>query len=131
MESEYIKLLAIIVALICFGVSIFQMLLVLGLPLGDYAWGGKYRVLPMKLRISSVISFVVLSFIGFIYLQNVNVVNTSLGVLNNKVFIWIFSVLFALNSVGNLCSKSKKEKLIMTPITIIATVLSIIIASNI
>lgn len=34
--------------------SLFQLSLALGAPMGKFAWGGKYKVLPRNLRIGSI-----------------------------------------------------------------------------
>lgn len=128
MKIEFVKVAATIVSLISMSISIFQLLLASGFPLGEYAWGGKYKVLPEKLRVSSFISFFVLNFITIVYLQNGGILNLKVEFLDNKILLWIFTFFFALNTLGNLASKSKKEKQLMTPITIIATLASIIVA---
>jgi hypothetical protein len=43
--------------------SLFQMALVFGAPLGHFAWGGQHRVLPKNLRIGSIVSM--LLYVGF------------------------------------------------------------------
>ena len=47
--------LTVILALL----AVFQLALVLGAPLGRFAWGGTHRVLPARLRIGSAVSIVI------------------------------------------------------------------------
>ena len=54
MEIQYVKIAGVILGIITGGTVIFQILLALGLPLGEYAYGGQNKVLPKKLRISSI-----------------------------------------------------------------------------
>ena len=69
---------ALIAALIMAGMTIFQLLLVLGFPYGNIAWGGKHKILPKNLRIGSLVSvfvfiyaFVcVLERAGFLFIIN-------------------------------------------------------------
>ena len=54
---------AIIVVVICAMISIFQLLLAIGVPLGYLAFGGKHeKKLPNKLRIMSIIAICVFIF---------------------------------------------------------------------
>ena len=64
------KYAAILASIILFSVLCFQILLILGKPLGEYAWGGKYKVLPTKLRVSSVISSIIYILCALIILEN-------------------------------------------------------------
>jgi len=54
MELDFIYISSIIVAISFLSIAVFQVLLSLGYPLGEYAMGGYYKVLPKKLRIVSV-----------------------------------------------------------------------------
>ena len=50
------KLAASIAAAIFAGLMLFQILLALGYPLGEAAWGGYYTELPAGMRIASALS---------------------------------------------------------------------------
>ena len=39
--------------------SLLQLSLALGAPMGQFAWGGKYKVLPRNLRIGSILSLII------------------------------------------------------------------------
>jgi len=59
-----------IIAIILFGIMIvFQFLLVLGLPLGHLAYGGKYKELPTNLRIMSILAIGIFMFATIIVLE--------------------------------------------------------------
>ena len=47
---------AIIFTLLMAALALFQLTLVLGAPLGHFAWGGQHRVLPGGLRIGSLVA---------------------------------------------------------------------------
>ena len=89
--------------------SIFQLLLALGLPLGKAAYGGKYEKLPTNLRIASLI------VVGIFVLLTV-------------IVIWILAGYSSLNVLMNAVSKSKWEKRIMTPLSLIIAICCFIIA---
>jgi hypothetical protein len=69
MDEIYIQTAAIISAVVSIAIAIFQILLFLGFPLAEYSWGGKYKgVLPPRLRIMSLLSAILLCFMGIIFL---------------------------------------------------------------
>lgn len=53
-------LASVLAALVLSFVAIFQILLAIGLPLGEAAWGGTHRVLPPHLRVASALSSLLL-----------------------------------------------------------------------
>ena len=114
MDIVYIS--SIIVAIFCASVAVFQVLLSLGFPFGEFAMGGYYKVLPKKLRIVSAINALILIFMGFVILQHTNVVN-GLDFLSTNILVWVITIFLGLNTIANLISQSKKEKLIMTPLS--------------
>lgn len=119
MDDTYIQIAACISAIIFLVISVFQTLLALGFPLGEYSWGGFHKgVLPKKLRISSMISAIILLIIGFVFLVHSKIILIEIAYLN--IIVWIFTIFLGLNTIGNLASKSKKEKMIMTPLSCIA-----------
>ncbi|ADC52334.1 hypothetical protein BpOF4_21694 (plasmid) [Alkalihalophilus pseudofirmus OF4] len=114
MDLIYIS--SVIVAIFCVFVAVFQVLLSLGYPLGEFAMGGYYKVLPKKLRIVSAVNALILLFMGFIFLQHTKVLN-GLGFLSTNILVWVITIFLGLNTIANLLSRSKKEKLIMSPLS--------------
>ncbi len=127
--SQTIAETAAVICLIIFVImSIFQLLLAFGAPLGNLAWGGKYKILPFSLRIGSFISALIFLFAGIVILEKANfitIINSSGFV---STFTWFFTGLFGLSCVGNLMSKSIWEKRIMFPIALILFILCLIVA---
>lgn len=121
MDDIYIQIAAIVCAAIFLIIAIFQILLALGFPLGDYSWGGFHKgVLPTKLRISSMVSAIFILFIGYVFLKHSKIISIGFNFIPTNIMVWVFTVFLGLNTVGNLISKSRKEKMIMTPLTGIA-----------
>jgi hypothetical protein len=116
METGFVNILSIVVAIMFVFISIFQVLLFLGYPLGEYAMGGLYRVLPKKLRIVSIINAIILLFMGLVFLQHTNVLN-SFNFLPTNILVWVITIFLGLNTITNLISQSKKERFIMTPLS--------------
>ena len=55
--------IAILFCALLAALTAFQLLLILGAPLGRFAWGGQHEVLPRGLRVGSAFS-IVLFYIG-------------------------------------------------------------------
>jgi hypothetical protein len=128
MEEIYIHLAAIMNAVIVLSIAVFQVLLSLGYSLGEATMGGYHKILPKHLRFASLISAFILLFFGLIFLQHAKVVSFGFNYILTNILVWAFTVYLALNTIANLVSKSKKERLIMTPISSIAFILCLFIA---
>ncbi len=86
----------------------------IGKPYGEYTMGGRYRVLPMKMRYMAVISLFIQLYSLIVLLHLGNVLN---GLITHGVVYYsglFFAVYFGLNTFMNLLSKSKKERNLMT-----------------
>ncbi|MEK3750899.1 hypothetical protein NYE25_22170 [Paenibacillus sp. FSL E2-8871] len=102
------------------GAAILYILLSLGLPYGEFAMGGKHRIMPSQMRIACAIS-VVIQLIAILYLlQAGNVI--SIGLPFDRGICYFFTVYLILNTVMNILSKSKKERLVMTPLSLITAI---------
>ena len=124
---DFIDISSIIVAILFGAIAIFQVLLSLGYPLGEYAMGGYYKVLPKKLRIVGVINALILLFMGFVFLQHTNVLN-GIDFLSTNILVWIITIYLGINTIANLISRSKKERLVITPLSGFTFVLCLFIA---
>ncbi len=114
-----IVLIAAIIAVVLFtGMSVFQLLLVLGLPFGRLAYGGKYEKLPSKMKITSLIGIIIFIFASLSVLERADIIIIFNNPMFVTVFVWIIAVYLAFNTLMNAISKSKWEKLIMTPISL-------------
>jgi len=111
-------------------VMALYILLALGLPYADYAMGGKYKILSKKERIITVISVIVQAFAIFILLQAGNVIRTGFPDKTANFLCYFFAIYLSFNVFMNLFSKSKKEKLFMTPLSLVIAVCFWITALN-
>ena len=126
MEVDFIYFSTIVVTILFVSIAFFQVLLSLGFPIGEFALGGYYKVLPKKLRIVSAVNAMVLVFMSFVFLQNTDVF-IGLSFLPTNILVWIMTIFLAINSIANLFSRSKKERFIMTPLSSIAFILCLFI----
>lgn len=112
---------ALIGSIIFLVIIILCILIIIGLPLGEFTMGGKYKILPMKMRLVSI-SSLVLQILGLIMiLQKGNIIEFNISNSVSKGFCIFFGIYLALNSIMNIMSFSKKEKYIMTPLSILSS----------
>lgn len=108
--------------------AVFQLALVAGAPLGHLAWGGQSRVLPVRLRIGSVVSIVVYALIAALLLERAGLIR----LFGNSGFVqvaaWAVFAYFTLGILMNAISRSKPERYTMVPVTLVLAVLSLLVA---
>ena len=95
--------------------AVFQLLLAGGAPLGRYAWGGQHEVLPPRLRIGSAVSVVLYGVFALLMLQAAGAVAV-LPRAAADVAVWVLTGYFALGIAMNAASRSRPERLVMTPV---------------
>ena len=114
-------------AAIQYGMALFQLSLACGAPFGEYALGGHHRILPKKMRPASAVFALIFAFIGFCFLQRGGIVNPGLNRLLVSVVIIINIIFMAYAIIGNaFLTKSRKERYLMTPISIVQFICSIL-----
>ena len=103
-------------------VIILSILIICGLPLGELTMGGKYKVFPKKLRIVLVSQLLLQIFFVIIILQKGSIIPMWFSYNTTKTISIIMAIYLSLNTLMNICSKSKKERIIMTPLSLIAAI---------
>ena len=93
-------------------VIILSVLLICGLPLGELTMGGIVLVLQLVLQMFFVI----------IILQMGGIVPLWFSRNITKIICVIMAAYLSLNTVMNCISKSKKEKVVMTPLSLISAI---------
>lgn len=113
---------AITGSLIFSAVAILTILAAVGLPIGEFTMGGKNKVLPKKLKLAAFISFVIQVFAIIIILQAGEILPLWFSFEITRIICIFFAVYLSLNTILNLISKSKKERLVMTPLSFISAI---------
>ncbi|WP_308637352.1 hypothetical protein [Paenibacillus silvisoli] len=117
MNEVYVQIAASIGAALLAAIAIFQILLLAGAPLGEYSWGGKHTgVLPPPQRWMSLPAAIILCLMGFVLLIHTNVLSVD-AFTSTRGFVWGITIFLGLNTLGNAASKSRKEKVVMTPVS--------------
>ena len=107
--------------------ALFQLALALGAPLGRFAWGGAHRVLPVRLRMGSLIAIVIYAVIALLALDRaglVDLVPEPVAVVGTWVAFAYFLIGIPLNAI----SRSRAERLTMTPLVAVLALLSLLVA---
>ncbi|HLL04050.1 MAG TPA: hypothetical protein VK539_25925 [Myxococcaceae bacterium] len=121
-------LAAVLACVIFAGLTIFQALLIAGLPLGHLAWGGQHRVLPAGFRIGSAISIMLYGAFALLMLERAGIIELLPGDAIEGVGLWVLTGYFALGIVMNAISRSKPERYTMTPVALVLTLLCLVLA---
>jgi len=121
---------AIAACVLLAALAVFQVALIAGAPLGRFAWGGQHEVLPSKLRIGSVTSIILYVFIAYVGLAKAGLAPPLVSDGFTDVTCWVLTGYFALGIVLNGISRSKPERMLMTPTVLVLTVLYLILSLN-
>lgn len=122
------QLYAILACIILGGLAVFQVALVAGAPIGRFAWGGRHRVLPQKLRVGSVVSIVLYGVFGYTALAKAGLVPVLISEGFTEVFMWVLTAYFSLGVAMNAISRSKPERFVMTPVALLLAVLFLLLS---
>jgi hypothetical protein len=123
-------MLAVIAALGCVAIALFQAALALGAPLGRAAWGGTRSHLPSGLRVASGIAVVFWSFGAAVVLARSGVGATFLPDVAARWGTWILIVVLAIGAVMNAASSSPWERYLWAPLALVLAVLCFFVARS-
>ena len=84
--------------------------------------GGQHKILPKKFRLAAVISIAIQIFAMIIILQAGGLLPLWLPFKVTKYICFFFAAYLSLNTIMNMISKSKKEKYVMTPLSLIVAI---------
>ncbi|MDR7083000.1 hypothetical protein J2X01_002290 [Arthrobacter ginsengisoli] len=122
------QLAAIVACAILAGLGIFQGALIGGVPLGRMAWGGQHAVLPARLRIGSAVSIALYALFAYTALARAELTPPVVNENATAVFVWALTAYFALGVVMNGISRSKPERLVMTPVALVLAALYLVLS---
>lgn len=113
---------SVIGAVLLLGVAVMEVLLIFGLPLGEFTMGGRYKVLPPMFRLFAASSIILQLFGAAMLLQGSGLMNMWFAGKVTKIICFVFAGFFAVNTIMNFISPSKKEKYVMTPLAAIEAI---------
>ena len=115
-------MISIIGAVLLLIVAVMEVLLICGLPLGEFTMGGRYKVLPPVMRVAAASSILLQLFGAAMLLQGGGIMSMWFSSNITKIICFVFAGFFAVNTVMNIISPSKKEKYFMTPLAAVEAV---------
>lgn len=121
---------AIIGAILFTIIAIMTLLVVCGMPLGEFTMGGQHKILPKKYRIMAIAALFIQILAIVIVLQSGGYINLWFSVKMTKYICIFFAAYLSLNTIMNFLSKSKKEKYVMTPLSTVAALCFWVTAFN-
>ena len=119
---------AITITVLLAGLAVFQGALATGAPLGRFAWGGQHERLPVGLRIGSLVAIVLYAGFAAILLQQAGVIALLPGGTWLGIAAWVVVGYCAIGIPMNAISRSRAERLTMTPLVAVLFALSLIVA---
>lgn len=119
---------ALLATTLLVGLSLFQIALIFGAPIGHFAWGGKHRVLPLKLRVSSGISIIIYIFLILLALEGVGYIDIFSNDTVVSIALWISFAYLTLGIFLNAISRSRPERTLMTPMAALLAICFFLLA---
>lgn len=118
---------AIVASIIHAALALFQLALILGAPIGRFAWGGQHRVLPRNLRFGSVVAIALYALFSAILLQRADLIAVLPGPVVD-IGVWAVLAYLVLGIFMNGISMSLPERLTMVPVCIVLAGLTLVVA---
>jgi hypothetical protein len=118
---------AIVASLILAGLGLFQAALAFDAALGRFAWGGRHERLPFGLRAASAMTIPIYALIAIVLLDRAGAVDM-LPDDAARIGAWVVVGYFALGIGMNAVSRSRHERMMMTPVALVLAVLAAIVA---
>ena len=110
--------------------ALFQLALALGVPWGGFAWGGQHEgKLPAGLRVGSALSIILYALIALVLLDRSGLLNVLPDGFTGPG-AWVLFGYFALGTAMNAISRSRDERLVMTPLALALAICALLVALN-
>ncbi|QKE84617.1 hypothetical protein [Arthrobacter sp. NEB 688] len=114
---------AVVATLVLVAISGVQVAAAAGRPVGRFVWGGQHEVLPHRLRVGSAVSVVIYAGMAIVLIARATGRHGAFGVIT-----WVLVGYFALGVVMNALSRSRSERLAMTPACAVLSGCSVLVA---
>jgi hypothetical protein len=91
-------------------VLLFHICIILKILPSDIAWGGRLKN-DEEIYVFETISILINMFLSIVLLMKGNIIEHKISDKIINVILWIFFVIFLLNTIGNIFAKTAFEKL--------------------
>ncbi len=128
--SKKIKEIAGLILLTLFSLAIvFHLLVLMEFIPNEIVWGGRITVKEELYIFESISMFMNLLFLLIVSLKTEKIrIKHNLKLI--QFLLWFMTIMFLLNTIGNLLAKTSTETLIFTPITFISAICGLILLSK-
>ena len=121
-------ILAVAACVLWAALAVFQISLAAGAPWGAFAWGGQHDgTLPGRLRVGSAVSVLLYAVFALVTLDRAGLTDA----LPTAVVVpaaWVLVAYLALGVVMNAISRSRAERMTMTPTILVLLVCTLVVA---
>lgn len=93
----------------------------------EAVWGGRLESIE-QMRRFELFSIIINLFMLLVILAKGGFIKARTPLFINNIFLWLFALMFALNTVGNIFAMSMWETIIFTPITFLSAILCLRLA---
>lgn len=117
-----IKFSATLMLVILSCVAVFHVLIFSGAIPYNIVWGGRLESASQMYlfeAVSITINLAVIAIVG----MKAGYIKTFIPPRAVTFLLWVFAILFALNTIGNIFAKTSLETILFTPLTLISSVL--------
>lgn len=105
-SGSAIRIILSIIALIL----LYHLVILLGIVPYEYAWGGRLGS-KSEMYVFETVSIILNLFLAYILLLKGKLINGPLSHKIVDIILWVFCILFAINTLGNLFAKTYFEKM--------------------
>jgi hypothetical protein len=117
---------ATVATVILAALGVLQVLVAAGRPYGRLVWGGQHTTLPRKLRVGSAVSLPVYLAIALVLIARTSDASASFVRITTWVILGYFVVGIAMNAI----SRSRPERMVMTPTCVVLAACSLALATS-
>ena len=110
-------------------VSLFHVLILVKIIPYEITWGGRLKN-DSEMYVFETFSLVINLFLMLVLLMKANYVKRIFAMKAINIILWIFVVLFALNTLGNLFAKTTLEKLFAVTTLLFSILITLILKTK-
>lgn len=123
------KIAAIIYALLAGFVVFFQIALIFGAPLGEYAMGGIHKgAYDLKMKIMAFWQIILIIVMALIVLRRAKLVKSLEALYASKASINFVLIMSLFSVLVNFITPSEKERMLWIPVALIMFICALIVA---
>lgn len=117
----------IVACVVLAALAVVQIGVAAGAPWGRLVWGGQHRVPPTRLRVGSAVSVLLYAGFAAILLSRAGILPGG-DTIAVRILTWVLFAYFVVGIVMNAISRSRVERLTMTPACVVLAASTLMVA---